>query len=279
VLDAFVTELSGTDPVVEVPVAANHVPNVYVSVLAVRGRVAPPQPGGEAGGATQVTALVDLASRPSGWLRQARRRLGTAPLDVQVVPDREVYGVRERARVNVAVRRSLGAEPCRARRDRVRGGRRGVARAAAPTARGSCSRRLLQEAPPDRGDHRDRADAGVGKRTTGARRPRRWRRRPAGRAAAVRTPCCCGAPGALDAAGEAELEVPLNDSLSSFRLVRDRKRGSGPVRRGEARIRTHQDLMLLSGLLPVVREGDRTRDLHGAQRPPTGPFASTPAPR
>ncbi|HEU5283382.1 MAG TPA: MG2 domain-containing protein, partial [Burkholderiales bacterium] len=50
VMDAFVLELSGKAPVVEVPVRWNHAPNVFVSVLAVRGRV----------GGVQPTALVDL---------------------------------------------------------------------------------------------------------------------------------------------------------------------------------------------------------------------------
>ncbi len=51
------------------------------------------------------------------------------------------------------------------------------------------------------------------------------RRRPAAAAAAARrascsTPCCCGCRDvALDGNGEATVEVPLNDSLTSFRFV------------------------------------------------------------
>jgi hypothetical protein len=40
VLSSFVTTLSGKDPVVEVPMAGSYAPDVYVSVMAVRGRVA-----------------------------------------------------------------------------------------------------------------------------------------------------------------------------------------------------------------------------------------------
>ncbi len=40
VMESFVTTLSGKDPVVEVKMKGDYAPNVYVSVLAVRGRVA-----------------------------------------------------------------------------------------------------------------------------------------------------------------------------------------------------------------------------------------------
>ena len=45
VIDGFVTPLSGRSPVVELPIKANYSPNIYVSVLAVRGRVAKANPG------------------------------------------------------------------------------------------------------------------------------------------------------------------------------------------------------------------------------------------
>src|SRR3546814_2021061 len=39
VLSSFVTTLEGTDPVVKVKLPATYAPDVYVSVMAVRGRV------------------------------------------------------------------------------------------------------------------------------------------------------------------------------------------------------------------------------------------------
>jgi uncharacterized protein YfaS (alpha-2-macroglobulin family) len=45
VLDARVVELTGTMPVLDIPIGAEHVPNVFVSVVLLRGRVeAPPDP-------------------------------------------------------------------------------------------------------------------------------------------------------------------------------------------------------------------------------------------
>jgi uncharacterized protein YfaS (alpha-2-macroglobulin family) len=61
----------------------------------------------------------------------------------------------------------------------------------------------------------------------------------------------------LDARGEATLEIPLNDSLTSFSVVAVASAGSGLFGTGRTSIRTTQDLMVLSGLPPLVRHGDR----------------------
>ncbi len=258
VLDAFVTELAGTDPVVEVPVAANHAPNVYVSVLAVRGRVAPPAAGGEVEGA-RVTALVDLG-KPAFRLGFAKLDVGWTPhrLDVQVTPEREVYGVRERARVKVAVRRAAGGEPLPAGAE--------IAFAAVDEAllelRPNGSWRLLEAMLQDRRPIEVTTATAqlqvVGKRHFGRKAvPPGGGGGQQGARQLFDTLLLWRGRVALDAAGGAELEVPLNDALSSFRLVAIGSAGPALFGRGEARIRTHQDLMLLSGLLPVVREGDR----------------------
>ncbi len=60
----------------------------------------------------------------------------------------------------------------------------------------------------------------------------------------------------LDANGKAEISVPLNDSLTSFRIVAVASAGAELFGTGTASIATHQDLILLSGLPPVIREGD-----------------------
>ena len=61
----------------------------------------------------------------------------------------------------------------------------------------------------------------------------------------------------LDANGEATVEVPLNDSLTSFRLVAIADSGVQQFGTGSTSIRVTQDLQLLSGLPPLVRDGDR----------------------
>jgi uncharacterized protein YfaS (alpha-2-macroglobulin family) len=61
----------------------------------------------------------------------------------------------------------------------------------------------------------------------------------------------------LDAQEEATLEIPLNDSLTSFSIVAVASAGSGLFGTGRTSIRTTQDLMILAGLPPMVRQGDR----------------------
>ena len=62
---------------------------------------------------------------------------------------------------------------------------------------------------------------------------------------------------ALDGNGEAVIEVPLNDSLTSFRLVAVADDGAQRFGTGSATIRVTQDLQILSGLPPLVRDGDQ----------------------
>ena len=62
---------------------------------------------------------------------------------------------------------------------------------------------------------------------------------------------------ALDAEGSAVIKVPLNDSLTEFKLVAIADAGVGLFGSGSSSLRTKQDLQLISGLPPLVREKDR----------------------
>ena len=116
VVESFVQPLSGTAPVVKVPIKGNHAPNVFVSVLVVRGRIADLQP----------TAMVDLG-KPAFKMGVAEISVGLRAheLGVKVSADKPAYKVREKARVTVQVTQRAGGKPCRkVRRSRDRGGRR-----------------------------------------------------------------------------------------------------------------------------------------------------------
>ncbi|HEX3138755.1 MAG TPA: alpha-2-macroglobulin family protein, partial [Rhizobacter sp.] len=67
----------------------------------------------------------------------------------------------------------------------------------------------------------------------------------------------------LDANGEAVVSVPLNDSLTGFRIVAiaDAVQGKDAALfgTGRASIRATQDLQIISGVPPLVREGDHYR--------------------
>jgi alpha-2-macroglobulin len=102
VLDGFVVPLSGQEPVIEVPVREDFAPNMFISVLAVRGRV----------GGVQPTAMVDLG-KPSFKLGVAEVQVGWRKheLIVRVTADRPTYRVRDKALVRVAVRTADGQLP------------------------------------------------------------------------------------------------------------------------------------------------------------------------
>jgi uncharacterized protein YfaS (alpha-2-macroglobulin family) len=65
----------------------------------------------------------------------------------------------------------------------------------------------------------------------------------------------------LDANGRATVDLPLNDSLTAFRIVAIADTATATnaalFGTGSASIRTRQDLQIVSGLPPLVREGDR----------------------
>ena len=259
VIESFVTTLKGQAPIVEVPIQDNYAPNVYVSVLVVRGRVARSErsKAQRTKDGADVTALVDL-NKPAYRLGLAEIRVGWRPhrLNVRVTPERATYRVREKAEVKISVVRADGT-PLPAGTE--------VALAAVDEA-------LLELAPIPSWAL---LDAMMGKRglevfTSTAQMQvigkRHYGRKavPHGggggreRARELFESLLVWQPRvALDGNGEATVSVPLNDSLSSFRIVAVAHGGSELFGTGSATVATTQDLILLSGLPPLVREGDQ----------------------
>lgn len=275
IVDSFVTQLSGKSPMISVPIKDNYAPNVYISVLAVRGRVAHSEQSKalKLGKDEEITARVDL-NKPAYRLGLAEVRVGWKPhrLTVEVKPEQLSYRVRDNAKVHVHVTRANGT-PLPAGTE--------VAVAAVDDA-------LLELAP---NPSWALLDAMMGKRglevRTSTAQMQVVGKRHYGRKAVPH-----GGGGGrerarelfdsllawrsrvlLDANGDATISIPLNDSLSSFRIVAIAHNGAELYGTGSASIATTQDLILLSGLPPLVREGDKfaatftLRNLtdHGAQ--------------
>ena len=277
VIDARVVQLSGREPVIELPIPKgadrSWAPNVIVTALVLRGRLreAPwwsvftwgwRDPAEwwrafryEGRDWRAPTATADLA-RPSFKLGVAQLVVGRGEhrLDVQVTPEKQQYGVRETVKTTVRVSRggqpAAGAEIAFAAVDEgllalqdnrswdLLGGLLqprpwGVETA---TAQGEIigRRHYGRKALPPGGG--------------GGRNPTRelfdtlllWR--------GIVT---------LDARGEARIDVPLNDSLTSFRLVAIADDGADRFGTGSASIRVTQDLQMLPGIAPLARGGDR----------------------
>jgi len=269
VLDAFVKTISRADPVLAVPLPGSYAPNVFVSAFLVRGRV----------GGVAPTALVDLG-KPAFRMGLAEVRVGWTAheLAVKVVPSREVYKVREKATATISVRRPDGSAPP----------------AGSEVALAAVDEGLLELLPNDswklldammtrRGEEVETATAQmqvIGKRHFGRKAVAPGGGGGRGSARELfDTLLVWRARVPLDANGNATVEIPLNDSLTSFRIVAVAAADAGLFGTGAATIRSTQDLMVLSGLPPVVRDGDGFRATFTVRNAGTRPLAVALAPR
>ena len=277
IIETRVVTLRGDDPTIALKIGKGWGPNVYVSVLALRGRIRDvpwysfftwgwKEPLAWArsfwveGKEYQApTAMVDLA-RPAFKLGVAQLKVGIKAheLKVSVTADKAQYSVREKAQARIKV--SLDGKPM----------------AGAEVAFAAVDEGLLALRS---NDSWDLLNAMI--------RPRAWgvetstaQSEIIGRRHYGRKAVAAGGGGGrgstrelfdtllvwkaivmLDANGEAVVEVPLNDSLTSFRFVAiaDATDAAGTQRfgTGSASVRVTQDLQVLAGLPPLVREGDR----------------------
>lgn len=275
ILETQVVTLTGQDPTLSLKVQPDWGPNVYVSVLALRGRLqvvpwysfftwgyrspgrwwsAFNSPDNRQGPAP--TALVDL-SKPTFRFGMATLRVGDAAhrLNVKVEVDKTSYPVRGKAQVTVTVTQPGGQPAARAE----------IALAAVDKA--------LLELMPNRSWNL--LEAMLGQRawgvTTSTAQMEIVGRRHYGRKA---VPAGGGGGGsatrelfdtlllwngriALDDQGRAQVTVPLNDALTTFEIVAVADMSTGLFGTGTTSIRSTQDVQIISGLPPLVREQDR----------------------
>lgn len=225
----------------------SYAPNVYVSALAVRGRIDGIQP----------TALVDLG-KPSFKMGLAEINVGWAAheLKVRITPERTAYKVRDKARVRIEVRRSDGRAPPPGSEVALAAVDEGLLELLP-----NDSWQLLEAMMKRRGLEVETSTAQmqvVGKRHYGRKAL------PAGGGGGRQssrelfdTLLLWRARIVLDANGVAEAEVPLNDSITSFRIVAVADGPDDLFGSGAATIWSTQDLILVSGLPALVRDGDR----------------------
>ena len=285
VLSSFVTQLSGKDPMVEVKLPGSFAPNVYVSVMAVRGRVSGTRlwledlakrwnlPFGK-GDAATATATVDLA-KPSYRIGYAKVQVGweAHKLAVEVKADREKYAVRDNAAVTISVRGPDG-RPAKS----------------ADVAFVAVDEALLQLMP---NKSWNLLEAMMGERSlevaTSTAQMQVVGKRHFGKKAVAAGGGGGDASGvnrenfqpvllwqgkvALDGNGVGRVEVPLSDALSRFRLVAVATDGAQMFGTGETSVRTAQDLSAYPGLPALIRTGDHFEAVYtlrnGSDKPMT----------
>ncbi|EER59091.1 alpha-2-macroglobulin domain protein [Acidovorax delafieldii 2AN] len=276
IIETQVVQLNGQDPTVSLKVQEGWGPNVYVSVLALRGRLRDvpwysfftwgfksPREWWTSfwyeGKEYQApTALVDL-SKPAFRLGLAEIRVGTQAhrIDVKVAADKESYPVRGKAQVTITATLP-GGKPA----------------ANAEVALAAVDQALLELMP---NTSWNLLDAMLQRRSWGVQTSTAQMeiigRRHYGKKA---VPAGGGGGRAqtrelldtlllwepalkLDANGQAKVTVPLNDALTTFKIVAVADASTGLFGSGATQIRATQDLQIISGLPPLVREDDQFR--------------------
>jgi uncharacterized protein YfaS (alpha-2-macroglobulin family) len=255
IIDARVIDISGKSPLVELSVSGEYAPNVFVSVLAVRGRI----PG------TKPTSMFD-PGKPSYKLGICEILVGwkTHELTVDVIPDKTVYKIRDVMDVKIKVRNTYDNSP-------AKGGEVSVA---------AVDEGLLELMPNDSWDILSSMmkTRGYGVETSTAQSMVVGRRHfglkalPHGGGGGRQltrdlfdTLLLWKGTLKLDDSGEASIRIPLNDSLTAFRIAAIAVDGAGLFGTGGASVRTSQDLMLISGLPLIAREGDSFRAVFTAR--------------
>ncbi|MGS0743634.1 alpha-2-macroglobulin family protein [Glaciimonas sp. GG7] len=269
VIETHVMQLNGQDPTFSLPVKASYGPNVFVSVLAVRGRMRevpwysffvwgwkePRNWWGEFKEYQAPGATVDLA-KPAYKFGIAEIMVGTAAnqLAVSVKTDRPDYPIRSTAKVTIQVnlpdgKPAAGAEISVAAVDEalleLEPNRSWDLLAAMLQRRsyGVATSTAQMQVIGKRHYGRKAIPAGGG----GGKSPTRE---------LFDTLLLWKPVVVLDANGRAQIDVPLNDSLTSFKIVAVAQSGVSLFGTGSVSIRSTQDLQLISGLPPLVREGD-----------------------
>jgi len=276
IIETEVVQLNGQDPTIQLKIKDSWGPNVYVSVLALRGRLrevpwysfftwgykAPRDwwtsfwyEGREY---VAPTALVDL-SKPAFRLGVAEIRVGTKAhqLDVSVKADKESYTVRSQAKVTIQVKLPNGQPAANAE----------VALAAVDQAllelMPNHSWNLLEAMLQRRSWGVETSTAQmeiIGRRHYGRKAvPAGGGGGHGGARELLETLLLWNPSVKLDANGQAQVTVPLNDALTTFKIVAVADASTGLFGTGTTSIRATQDLQIISGLPPLVREDDQFR--------------------
>ncbi|HEX4329931.1 MAG TPA: MG2 domain-containing protein [Burkholderiales bacterium] len=279
VIETRVVPLSGKEPVVEVPIKGEYAPNVFVSVLAVRGRVrdvpwysffvwgwkAPVDWWNERQEWVDIynkgepTALVDLA-RPAFKMGLTEISVGNQAFELKVAvsADRPVYQTRDTARVRIEVKTADGKPAPKGTEVAVAAVDSTLLELMPNTSWDALSNILKR-----RSYYVNTATAQM--QVVGRRHFGKKALPPGGGGGRAVTrelfdTLLVWLPSVqVGADGTAMVDVPLNDSLTSFTIAAVADANGNLFGTGQTQIRATKDLQIIPGLPPLVREGDTFR--------------------
>ena len=257
ILETQVHELSADDPNIRIEVDSYWYPNVYVSVIAVRGRVTEADTNETR---DRINGLIDL-NKPSFRYGIAELKIDDPDkqFDLQITLDQDSYQLRETATAKI----------------------KGVLQDGTPASRASVALAVVDEALLELAEHNSahiidgmRRERGYGVTTATAQSEVVGRRHygrkavAAGGAAAdfskqgstrelFDTLLLWHPSIELDANGEATIPIRLNDSISRFKVIAVGDYGVDRFAEAQAEFSSAKDLQLISGLPTMVREQDR----------------------
>lgn len=252
VLDARVLEINREKPILELPLRGNYAPNIFVSALLIRGRVEAPR----------ATALVDLA-RPSMKMGLSEIRVGwkAHELEVKVEPERKKYQTREKVKAKISVKSPDGSPLPAGSEVAI-----AVVDEGLLSLKENTSWKLLSAmmgARPLAVRTSSLQNQIIGKRHYGAKA-----KAPGGDGGAggstreLFEPMLYWNPRVkLGADGTAQVTFALNDSITSFRIVAVATGGLDRFGDGMAEIVATKDLIVYPGFAPLVRDGDKIRNV------------------
>lgn len=255
-LETQVHELSADDSTIRLAVDSNWYPNVYVSVLAVRGRV---EDDGSTEPQPRITGLIDL-NKPSFRYGITELKINDPDkqFDLQITLDQETYQLRETATAKI----------------------KGVLHDGTPASKASVALAVVDEALLELAEHNStniinsmRRERGYGVLTATAQSEVVGRRHYGRKAVAAGGAAADLAKRGgtrelfdtlllwhpsieLDSNGEATIPILLNDSISRFKVIAVGDYGVERFAEAHTEFRSAKDLQLISGIPTLVREQD-----------------------
>lgn len=260
ILETQVHELDAADPNIRLEVDSTWYPNVYVSVLAVRGRVEGDDSNDGAEGQARITGLIDL-NKPSFRYGITELKVDDPDkqFDLQISLDQDTYQLREIATAKI----------------------KGTLHDGTPASRASVAVAVVDQALLELAEHNStniinsmRRERGYGVSTATAQSEVVGRRHYGRKAVAAGGAAADLAKRGgtrelfdtlllwhpsieLDANGEATVPIYLNDSISRFRVIAVGDYGVERFAEAQTEFNSAKDLQLISGLPSLVREQDQ----------------------